>query len=60
MYRKNKQAVELEWQTISEVCETLIVTMAKGLPNEAHTMEVFDYVLQKTKEMIRNKVIELK
>lgn len=57
---KNKQTVELEQQTISEVCETLVSAMVKGLPNEAHTIEVFDYVLQQTKELIRNKVIELK
>lgn len=55
-----KQTVELEYQTVSEVCETLIAEMVKGLPDEAHTIEVFDHVLQQTKELIRNKAIELK
>lgn len=55
-----KQTLTLEQQTISKVCDDVIMAMINGLPEEAHTIEVFSYVLNKSKEMLHNKVISFK
>ena len=56
----NEQTVTLSQKTISEVCEAVITAMISGLPEEARTLEVFDHVLDESKAMLRNKIIELK
>ena len=38
----------------------VIAAMEKELPEEAHTMEVFDYILDEEKKMLHSKVVELK
>lgn len=57
---QNKQAVVLEQDTISKVCEAVILAMANGLPDEAHTIEVFNCLLEQTKELLQNKPLKLK
>ena len=56
----NTQTVTLNQKTVSVVCENVIAAMINGLPEEAHTVEVFDCILDESKEVLRNKVIELK
>ena len=57
---QNRQAIVLEQDTISKVCEAVILAMADGLPNEAHTIEVFNRLLEQTKELLQSKPLKLK
>lgn len=58
--QENEQTITLNQQTISEVCEAVISAMVNGLPDEAHTMEVFDYTLKQTEKILHNKTLKLK
>ena len=55
----DEKKVVLNWKNVAEVCEAVIAAMVNGLPEEAHTMEVYQRILAETKEMLENKVIKL-
>lgn len=57
---QNRQAIVLEQDTVSKVCEAVILAMADGLPDEAHTIEVFNRLLEQTKELLQSKPLKLK
>lgn len=57
---ETEKVVVLEQQTAVKTCEMVIAAMEKELPEEAHTMEVFDYILDEAKKMLHSKVVELK
>lgn len=60
LVEENKQVISLKQRTILEVCEAVILAMADGLPDEAHTIEVFEYILKQTEELLHNKPLKLK
>lgn len=53
------RTVVLEQQTIAQVCESVIAAMVNGLPEEAHTIEAYSYVLDETKKMLSSKRLKL-
>ena len=55
-----KQTLTLDKQVVVKVCDDVIVAMINGLPEEAHTLEVFNYILEESKEMLNHKIIKLK
>lgn len=57
---ETEKTVVLEQQVAMKVCETVMAAMVNELPEEAHTIEVFNYILDETKKMIHSKVVELK
>lgn len=54
-----KQTLTLDKQTVLKVCDDVIATMINGLSEEAHTLEVFNYILEESKEMLNHKRIKL-
>ena len=44
---------------IEDIKELLIKTLKNELPQEAHTVETFDYILEDTKRALRNKQLKL-
>lgn len=55
-----EQDVTLDQKVISCVCNEVIATMINGLPEEAHTFEVYNHVLNQSIEMLKTKLIILK
>lgn len=55
----DEKRIYLDWEHVSEVCEAIIAAMVNGLPEEAHTMEVYQRILTETKEILESKVIKL-
>lgn len=55
-----KQTLTLDRQTVVKVCDDVLAAMINGLPEEAHTLEVFNYILEESKEMLYHKKIILK
>lgn len=53
-----EKTITLNQQTVSKICESIIKVMANGLPEEAHTIEIYYYVLQETEERLKRKVIK--
>lgn len=51
--------VTLSRTMVTKVCEDVVVAMFNGLPEEARTLEVFNYILSESKEMLKNKIIKL-
>ena len=50
----------LREKDIVDTCNAVIETIRNGLPEEAHTLEACNYVLEKTKEILETKIIMLK
>lgn len=57
---ETEKVVVLEQQTAAKTCEMVIAAMERELPEEAHTMEVFDYILDEAKKMLHSKAVQLK
>lgn len=55
-----KKTITLDQKVISDVCDAVIATMVSGLPEEAHTIEVYNYVLNESIELLKTKTIILK
>ncbi len=55
-----KKTITLDQKVISDVCDGVIATMVNGLPEEAHTLEVYNYVLNESIELLKTKTIILK
>lgn len=51
--------ITLSRTMVTKICEDVVATMFNGLPKEAHTIEVFNYILSESKEMLKNKIIKL-
>ncbi len=41
---------------VTETCENVIAAIFNELPKELHTIEVFNYILSQSKEMLNSKV----
>lgn len=54
---QNQTTVQNE--DIKRTCEAMISAMKDGLPPEAHTTEVFDYVLQECGQILHRKTLNL-
>lgn len=52
--------VVLDQKTISDVCNSVINTIKSGLPEEARTIEIFDYILDESKHVLKSKIVDLK
>ena len=57
---ETEKTVVLEQQIVIQACEMVIAAMEKELPEEVHTMEVFDYILDEAKKILHSKTIKLK
>lgn len=57
---ETEKTVVLEQRAVAKTCEMVIAAMEKELPEEAHTIEVFDYILDEAKKILHSKVVELK
>lgn len=55
-----EKTITLDRQTVSKVCESVIMTIADGLPEEAHTIEVFHHILKQTEDLLDSKILKLK
>lgn len=55
----DENRVILYWEDVAQVCEAVITAMVNGLPEEAHTIEVYQRILHETEKMLGNKVIKL-
>lgn len=55
-----KQGIVVEYEVLQNACEAVICAMVNSLPEDVQTIEVFDYILQKSKDCLREKVIKLK
>ena len=55
-----EKTVTLNQQMVSKICESVIADIANGLPEEAHTIEVFHYILKQTEDSLGSKLLKLK
>lgn len=55
----NSQTVELTMEKVREVSKEMIETMKNGLPEETHTMDVFECVLSEVRQMLRDLPVKL-
>lgn len=49
----------LQRKVVWKTCQSIMDAMKNELPEEAHTMEVFEYILQETGSMLRNAHLKL-
>lgn len=54
-----EKTVTLNQQMVSKICESVIAVIANGLPEEAHTIEVFHYILEQTEDSLGSKLLKL-
>lgn len=57
---KASHMTTLTEERVFKVCMLVIDAMRRGLPQEAHSMEVFDYILAESREALHSMRIELK
>ena len=46
-------------EEVNKVCRNVIETMKNGLPDEAHSIEVFEYILKETGSVLKNTHVKL-
>lgn len=51
--------VALARTDITNICEAIFEVLLNELPEEAHSIDVFDFLLSETKDMIHSKPIKL-
>lgn len=51
--------VALTRTSITNICEAIFAVLLNELPKEAHSIDVFDFLLSETKDMIHSKPIKL-
>lgn len=56
---ETQNVTELTTEHVSKVCLSVIETMKNGLPREAHSIEVFDYILEASKETLHSMPVKL-
>lgn len=49
----------LQREVVRKTCQSVIDVMKNELPEEAHTVEVFEYILQESGSMLRNAPLKL-
>lgn len=49
----------LQREVVLKTCQSVLDAMKNGLPEEAHSVEVFEYILQESKTMLRNAHLKL-
>lgn len=56
--KPTEQEVVLTRTTITNVCESIFDVLLDELPEEAHTIEAFDYILSETQDMIHSETVK--
>lgn len=56
---KTQNVTELTTEDVSKACLSVIRAMKNELPQEAHSIEVFDYILKASKEVIHSMPVKL-
>lgn len=51
--------VELRSENVRIACELVIEAMKNGLPGEAHSIEIFDYILRESSRILHCTPIKL-
>lgn len=59
MHNYQNQTTTIRSEDVQRTCEAMISVMRDELPPEAHTTEVFDYVLQECKQILHHKTLNL-
>lgn len=59
LYTNSQQAVTLTEEQIEKACALVIRVIKTTLPDEAHSVEVFDYILGRVKDEVRSMPINL-
>lgn len=54
-----KTCITLQQETLDSACEAVIMAMVNTLPEEVQTVEVFEYVLEKSNDFLKQKIIKL-
>ncbi len=54
-----RQPLVLEGEAAAKACRSVITTMLNELPEEAHSIEVLDYILEMSKETLHSLPIKL-
>lgn len=55
----HKKEITVHEDDIQRICGDVISVIKKGLPEEAHTIEVFDYVLSECRQSLLHKTLNL-
>lgn len=58
-YSETQRQTTLTTEQISESCKSAIEAIKNELPKEARSMEVFDFILEKSKELLHSMPLEL-
>lgn len=58
IYNRKKE-ITVHEDDIQRICEDVISVIKKGLPEEAHTIDVFDYVLNECRQSLQHKTLNL-
>lgn len=56
---ESKKHIKVREADIQNTCDAIFLAMQHGLPEEAHTIEVFEHVLQECKESLQRKKLVL-
>ena len=59
MQKPTVDEVTLTRTSITNICEAIFAVLLNELPKEAHSIDVFDFLLSETKDMIHSKPIKL-
>lgn len=53
------EEIILQREAIFKTCHSVMDAMKNGLPEKAHSIEVFEYILQETRSMLRTAPLKL-
>lgn len=59
-YVEEQRTTTLTTEQVSKSCNAVIEAMKNELPKEAHSIEVLDFILEKSKELLHSMTLELK
>lgn len=54
-----KQNIVIEESTLQNACRSVLSTIAANLPEDVQTIEVFEYVLQESQNLLRQMIVRL-
>lgn len=54
-----KQNIVIEESTLQNACRSVLSTIAVNLPEDVQTIEVFEYVLQESQNLLRQMIVRL-
>lgn len=58
-YVEEQRTTTLTTEQISKTCNSVIEAIKNELPKEAHSIEVLDFILEKSKELLHSMPLKL-